>query len=118
MSFDLAFVTENTPVDGALDGLDVQITLDGGRTWNSVDIVQGYADVSSSTSCVGAGSPIFSGVSPLMARYDVNLSQYAGRTAQLRFRFGTDPLVDGPGAWVDNVTTSNVVVSVPDITCQ
>ena len=118
MSFDLAFITENTPVDGALDGLDVQITLDGGRTWNTVDIVQGYADVSSSTSCVGAGTPIFSGVSPLMAHYDVNLGQYAGRIGQLRFRFGTDPLVDGPGAWVDNVTTSNVVVSVPDITCQ
>lgn len=118
MSFDLAFITENTPVDGALDGLDVQITLDGGRTWNSVDIVQGYAAISTSTSCVGAGSPIFSGISPLMARYDVNLSAYAGRIGQLRFRFGTDPLVDGPGAWVDNVTTSNVVVSVPDITCQ
>jgi hypothetical protein len=118
MSFDLAFLTENTPVDGALDGLDVQITLDGGQTWNSVDIVQGYADVSTSSSCIGAGSPIFSGVSPLMARYDVNLSQYAGRTGQLRFRFATDPLVDGPGAWVDNVTTSNVVISVPDITCQ
>lgn len=118
MSFDLAFITENTPVDGALDGLDVQITLDGGRTWNAVDVVQGYADVSTSTACIGAGSPIFSGASPLMTRYDVNLSQYAGRTGQLRFRFATDPLVDGPGAWVDNVTTSNVVVSVPDITCQ
>jgi hypothetical protein len=118
MSFDLAFITENTPVDGALDGLDVQITLDGGRTWNAVDVVQGYAAVSTSTACIGAGSPIFSGVSPLMARYDVNLSQYAGRTGQLRFRFATDPLVDAPGAWVDNVTTSNVVVSVPDITCQ
>lgn len=118
MSFDLAFLTENTPVEGALDGLDVQITLDGGRTWNTVDVVQGYADVSTSTSCVGAGSPIFSGVSPLMTRYDVNLAPYAGRTGQIRFRFGSDPLVDGPGAWVDNVTTSNVVVSVPDITCQ
>ena len=103
---------------GALDGLDVQITLDGGRTWNAVDVVQGYAAVSTSTACIGAGSPIFSGVSPLMTRYDVNLSQYAGRTGQLRFRFATDPLVDAPGAWVDNVTTSNVVVSVPDITCQ
>jgi hypothetical protein len=118
MSFDLAFVTENTPVDGALDGLDVQITLDGGRTWNSVDVTQGYADVSSSTACIGAGSPIFSGVSPLMSRYDVDLSEYAGRVGQLRFRFASDPLFDGPGAWVDNVTTSNVVVSVPDITCQ
>jgi hypothetical protein len=118
MSFDLAYITEGTPAEGALDGMDVQITLDGGRTWNTVDVAQGYADVSSSTSCVGAGTPIFAGVSPLMQRYDVNLSQYAGRTGRIRFRYGSDPLVDAPGAWVDNVSTSNIVVSVPDVTCQ
>jgi hypothetical protein len=50
--------------------------------------------------------------------HDVDLSQYAGRFGQLRFRYATDPLVDGPGAWVDNVTTRNVVVSVPDVSCQ
>jgi hypothetical protein len=63
---------------------------------------------------------MFSGVSPLMARYDVNLSDYAGKSGQIRFRFGSDPLVNPSpaGAWVDNVSTSNVVVSVPDITCQ
>jgi hypothetical protein len=96
----------------------VQITLDGGRTWNTLDLVQGYADVSSSTSCVSAGSPIFSGASPVMQRYDADLSAFAGRIGQIRFRYGSDPLVDGPGAWVDNVVTSNVLVSVPDITCQ
>jgi hypothetical protein len=118
LSFDLAYVSENT--DGAYDGLDVQITLDGGRTWTTVDVAQGYNAISASTSCIGAGSPMFSGVSPLMTRYDVNLSQYAGRTGQLRFRFGTDPLAEAQplGAWVDNVTTANVIVSVPDVACQ
>ncbi len=118
LSFDLAYVSENT--DGAYDGLDVQITLDGGRTWNTVDVVQGYSAVSASTSCIGAGSPMFSGVSPLMTHYDVDLSPYAGRTAQIRFRFGSDPLAEAQpaGAWVDNVTTSNVIVSVPDVACQ
>jgi hypothetical protein len=118
LGFDLAYVSENT--DGAYDGLDVQITTDGGRTWNTVDVVQGYSAVSASTSCIGAGSPMFSGVSPVMARYDVNLSAYAGRTGQLRFRFGSDPLVNPQpaGAWIDNVSTNNVIVSVPDTTCQ
>lgn len=118
LSFDLAYVTENT--DAAYDGLDVQITLDGGRTWNTVDVAQGYSAISGSTSCIGAGSPMFSGVSPLMARYDVDLSQYAGQVGQIRFRFGSDPLAEAQpaGAWVDNVTTSNVIVSVPDIACQ
>jgi hypothetical protein len=118
MSFDLAYVSENT--DGAYDGLDVQITLDGGRTWNTVDIVQGYSAISASTSCISTGTPMFSGVSPVMAHYDVNLVPYAGKTGQLRFRFGSDPLAEAQpaGAWVDNVSTKNVVVSVPDITCQ
>jgi len=118
LSFDLAYISENT--DAAYDGLDVQISIDGGRTWNTLDVAQGYSAISGSTSCIGAGSPMFSGISPLMTRYDVNLSDYAGATGQIRFRFGSDPLVNpGPaGAWVDNVSTSNVVVSVPDITCQ
>jgi hypothetical protein len=118
MSFDLAYVSENT--DGAYDGLDVQLTLDGGRTWNTVDVVQGYSAISASTSCISAGTPMFSGVSPVMAHYDINLAPYAGKTGQLRFRFGSDPLAEAQpaGAWVDNVSTKNVVVSVPDITCQ
>jgi hypothetical protein len=55
-----------------------------------------------------------------MAHYDVNLGAYAGATGRLRFRFGSDPLVNPSpaGAWVDNVVTQDVVVSVPDITCQ
>jgi hypothetical protein len=112
------YVSENT--DGAYDGLDVQNTLDGGRTWNTVDIVQGYSAISASTSCISTGTPMFSGVSPVMAHYDVNLAPYAGKTGQLRFRFGSDPLAEAQpaGAWVDNVSTKNVVVSVPDITCQ
>ena len=118
ISFDLAYVSENT--DAAYDGLDVQISIDGGRTWNTVDVAQGYSAISGSTSCIGAGSPMFSGVSPLMARYDVSLAAYAGATGRIRFRFGSDPLVNPSpaGAWVDNVTTREVVVSVPDITCQ
>ncbi|HYH09161.1 MAG TPA: CARDB domain-containing protein [Thermoanaerobaculia bacterium] len=120
MSFDLAYVTEGTPVEGFLDGLDIQITLDGGQSWHTLPLTQGYAGVSASTSCVGAGSPMFAGVSPLMTRFDADLSAYAGRKGQIRFRFGSDPLVEaGPaGAWVDNVTTSNIIVSVPDTSCQ
>lgn len=118
ISFDLAYVSENT--DAAYDGLDVQISIDGGRTWNTVDVSQGYSAISGSTSCIGAGSPMFSGVSPLMTQYDVNLAAYAGATGRIRFRFGSDPLVNPSpaGAWVDNVITRDVVVSVPDITCQ
>lgn len=119
LAFDLAYVSEYTPpADGPLDGLDVQITLDGGRSWQTLPM--NYPVVSTSTSCIGAGLPMFSGVSPQMARYEASLAQYAGRKGQIRFRFGADQYADAPvaGAWVDNVATKNVIVSVPDTSCQ
>lgn len=118
LAFDLAYVSENT--DAAYDGLDVQITVDGGRTWHTLDLTQGYSAISGSTSCISAGTPMFSGVSPLMQRYDADLSAFAGRTGQIRFRYGSDPLAEAQpaGAWVDNVVTSNIIVSVPDTSCQ
>ncbi|HVR41074.1 MAG TPA: hypothetical protein VMU84_18415, partial [Thermoanaerobaculia bacterium] len=116
-AFDLAFISENT--DGAYDGLDVQLSIDGGHTWASITPTQGYSATSAGSSCVPGGQGFFSGVSPVMQHYDVNLAAYAGATAQLRFRFASDTLVDAnpAGAWVDNVTTSNVIVSVPDTPC-
>jgi hypothetical protein len=118
LSFDLAYVSENT--DGAYDGLDVGISVDGGRTWHTVDVAQGYSAVSASTGCIGTGSPIFSGVSPVMKHYDADLSRYAGQQAQLRFRFSSDALADAQpaGAWVDNVTAKDVIVSAADPACQ
>ncbi|HET7435882.1 MAG TPA: PepSY domain-containing protein [Thermoanaerobaculia bacterium] len=117
-SFDLAYVSENT--DGAYDGTTVEISVDGGYTWRTVDVAQGYPVISASTGCVAAGTPFFSGVSPTMTHYDVDLSAYAGRTGQLRFRFGSDELVnaDPAGTWVDNITAKDIVVSVPDVACQ
>lgn len=117
ISFDLAYASENS--DDAYDGMDVQVSLDGGRTWSSIEPTQGYSAISAGSSCVPKGHGFFSGVSPLMARYDANLGAWAGRTAQVRFRFASDTLVDAnpAGAWIDNVTTSNVVVSVPDTPC-
>jgi len=58
-------------------------------------------------------------VSPTMTRYDVNLGSFAGEVIQVRFRFSSDQLVDATaaGAWVDNVTTNNVIVSVPSVPC-
>jgi len=117
MSFDLAYVSENS--DAPYDGVDVQVSSDGGSTWQTVDVAQGYAAISAGTGCMTAGQGFFSGVSPTMSRYDVNLASFAGQTIQVRFRFSSDELVDATaaGAWIDNITTNNVIVSVPSVPC-
>ncbi|HEX7150886.1 MAG TPA: hypothetical protein VF618_05315 [Thermoanaerobaculia bacterium] len=118
LSFDLAYVSENT--DAAYDGTDVQVSLDGGRTWTTVELTQGYSAASGGTTCITAGAPMFSGVSPLMQRYDADLSAFAGKTAQFRFRFASDPMVDAMplGVWVDNVTVKDATVSIASVGCN
>jgi hypothetical protein len=118
LSFDLAYVSENT--DAAYDGTDVQVSIDGGRSWTTVDLTQGYPAASGGTTCITAGAPMFSGVSPVMQRYDADLSAFAGQRAQFRFRFASDPLVDATplGVWLDNVTVKDATVSVPSVGCR
>ena len=117
MSFDLAYVSENS--DAPYDGVDVQVTTDGGLTWNTVNVAQGYSALSAGTGCMTEGQGFFSGVSPLMTHYDVNLAPFAGQVIQVRFRFSSDELVDASpaGAWIDNITTNSVIVSVASVPC-
>jgi hypothetical protein len=117
LSFDLAYVSENS--DAPYDGVNVQVSSDGGATWRTVDVAQGYAALSAGTGCMAKDEPFFSGVSPVMKRYDVDLSSYAGKVIQVRFRFSSDQLVDASpaGAWIDNIATKDVIVSVPSVPC-
>ncbi|MBW3566208.1 MAG: hypothetical protein KY459_15985 [Acidobacteria bacterium] len=115
--FDLAYVSENT--DAAWDGIDVQASVDGGNTWIKVE--PGYPALSYGSGCIPKDSPMFSGYSPLMARYTADLSLLAGYTGQIRFRWSADPLVEATivgGAWVDNVDVKDVVTSVPSASCN
>ena len=118
-AFDIAYVTE---YDGlGYDGADVQVSIDGGATWTSVDVTQGYPALhAGTTSCMAKDAPMFAGAGPLMTRFDVDLGAFAGHTGQVRFRFVSDPLVDvsAAGAWVDNVAARDVVVSVPSTPCR
>ena len=119
LAFDIAHVTE---YDGlGYDGADVQISIDGGNSWSTLEVNEGYPAAAAGTSnCFPAGTPMFAGPAPLMKRYTVDLSPFAGRNARLRFRFVADPLADATviGAWLDNITTTNLTVSVPDTPCQ
>lgn len=118
LSFDLAYVSENT--DAPWDGIDVQVSAGG--QWIKLYPVQGYSTpVHSGSGCIPGDSPMFSGYSPLMTRYSAPIPpELAGKVGQVRFRWTADALVSAPlvgGAWVDNVALENVAVATPDLTC-
>jgi len=117
IAFDIAWLTEGS--DASYDGVDVQISLDGGNTWQTILPNEGYPALSFGDTCIPANSPFFSNYSPVMSRFNFDLASYAGLTGQIRFRLGTDSNVELPngGAWVDNITASRIVVSVPSASC-
>jgi Zn-dependent metalloprotease len=116
-SFDVAWVSEGS--DANYDGADVQISVDGGKTWQTILPDEGYPALSFGDTCVPADNPFYSGYSPLMSRFNFNLSNYAGFTGQIRFRWAVDGAVEVPngGVWVDNVRASRIVVAGPSATC-
>jgi hypothetical protein len=117
MEVDVAALTE---FDGhAYDGSDVQISIDGGKTWSIIEPVGGYPVLSAGTSCIPKDQPQYGGVQPVMTRYRFDLGEFAGSTGQLRVRFQADPLVEVPngGVWIDNVVASNMLTPVPSVPC-
>jgi len=105
--------------DANYDGADVQISVDGGQTWQTILPDEGYPALSFGDTCVPADSPFYSGYSPLMSRFNFNLANYAGLTGQIRFRWAADGNVEIPngGAFVDNVKASRIVVAAPSVAC-
>ena len=117
LGFDVAYLTE---FDGAAyDGVDVQVSVDGGKTWINVEPEEGYPAARASTTTCPSAPAFFGGIGPKMTRYNINLADFAGRKGQVRFRFGADPLVSVPngGGWVDNVSATGIVVATQSKPC-
>ncbi len=89
------------------DGGVVEISTDNGTTWTDLGnrITAGYYNSSLAT---GSGNPIagrqaWSGNSTSFIRSSVNLSSFAGQSAKLRFRFGSNSTTAGTGWYVDDI---------------
>ena len=90
----------------------VQVSTDGGATYHSL----GNADTttahdSTADPRIVAQLPGFNGDSGGFRSETFDLSAYAGQTILLAFRYMTDPGVDLPGWWIDNVTVGGTLVS-------
>ncbi|RMH71782.1 MAG: T9SS C-terminal target domain-containing protein [Gemmatimonadetes bacterium] len=78
------------------DGGNVQISTDGGNTWDIVIPEGGYPD----ESVVGLGAqPGYTGVSDGWQQARFNLSDYAGEWVQIRFRFGVTNSAERYRGW-------------------
>jgi hypothetical protein len=88
------------------DYLYLTASLDG-ETWQILDIPSGTTDDPSGNS-YGMAYNGLSGSSPEWILEQVDLSQYAGKSVQIRFEYVTDAAVTGEGFLVDDI-------SIPEI---
>ncbi|MBU0692716.1 choice-of-anchor J domain-containing protein [bacterium] len=107
--------------DSAYDGGLIQISVDGGP-FETIAPTAGYpytfrwveTEITPHTGPM-PGEPCFSGYLA-WTKYEVDLSDFAGRSIQIRFRFGSDAYSHREGWYIDDVKVEgvrNVVVVQP-----
>jgi hypothetical protein len=90
----------------------VQVSTDGGQTYTSLanELTTAEADPGA-IEPVQENLPGFTGNSGGWVTTSFDLSAYAGQEILLSFRYVTDPAVDLPGWWIDDVTVGGELLS-------
>jgi len=125
-AFSIGFRHRFSFESGNWDGGVVEISTNGGGTWNKIGTAgspyNGSTNAGSSTP-LGAATPAFVGRStgwPLFINSTFNLgTTYAGQTVQIRFRTGSDDSTGAPGWDIDDIaltgaTTTPFTALVPE----
>ena len=90
----------------------VQVSTDGGHTFRSLANEHTTTQTANDAiQLVKDNVPGFTGESGGWRTETFDLSQYAGQTLLLAFRYVTDPGVDEPGWWVDNIRVGTQLIS-------
>lgn len=102
--------------EARFDGGVLEYSLDGGTTWSGILAAQGtvpananrflaggYNDVMSASGAFGAVPAWHGAFNTAWIRSAVDLTDFAGRNVNFRFRFGADTSVAGLGWWIDDV---------------
>jgi uncharacterized repeat protein (TIGR01451 family) len=118
----LAFYHEYS-TEAGFDGGVVEISINGGDDWEDVGadnfIENGYArelEMDGSGNPL-AGRPAFTGNTAGFIRSVVDLSAYAGETALIRFRFGTNATNGREGWYVDDISVFGNLVALTNVAC-
>jgi hypothetical protein len=95
---------EEESATSAWDCALLQISTDGGTTWNVLLPVGGYSHTKNYNSAnpLPEGTPCWSG-SHAWRQETFNLASYAGQTIRIRFRFVSDGYVTYEGWYVDDI---------------
>lgn len=95
----------------------VQVSTDGGATWTSLANVYTTAEHDPSAHPdIIANLPGLTGSSAGWVTMDFDLTDYAGQTVLVGFRYMTDWAVQNPGWWVDNVMINGAIIDNADTT--
>jgi Zn-dependent metalloprotease len=88
----------------AWDGAILELTTDGGATWELIEPEGGYpyTIIDNPASPFPGGTPCFSGSHDWQQEV-FRLADYEGQTVQIRFRFGSDGAVTEEGWYVDDI---------------
>jgi len=95
------------------DGGVVEISSDGGVSWNDLGphaITNPYNGTISTNFAFGSpivGRPAYTGTSVGYILSEFDLSPFADSSVRIRFRMATDVVVGGMGWWVDDVAIDN-----------
>ncbi len=108
LSFWTAYQIENQ-----FDGGVVQVTNDGGNSWSTLAMDQGYPGTFNNTtdSCgFNSGDPSFTGTNLTWTQYTADLALFNGAEIQIRWIFSTDGGLTQEGWYVDDIQLTHVGV--------
>lgn len=113
--------------ENGFDGGVLELSSDGGETWNDVLAGGGSFTDGGYNGTIGAatqnpigGRSAWTGVSPsinAMSRVQVSLGAFAGNDVRVRWRMGADnrSVTTGTGWWLDDIQFNNLTVNCPPI---
>lgn len=117
LSFYQVMIAEDDNNNTAWDGGLVEISENGGQTWQIIYPMGGYpyTIIDNPDSPFPAGTPVYSGVNTGWEQQQFDLSAYSG-TVRIRFRFGSDGYVTEEGWYIDDVeVTATTTTGLPDL---
>jgi immune inhibitor A len=108
--YQIIFAEEEFGTGTAWDGGVVELSDNGGLTWQIIYPEGGYSHtiIDNPASPFMAGTPVFSGVDSSWQEKRFDLSAFTG-VVKIRFRFGSDGFVTDEGWYIDDVSIENTL---------
>jgi hypothetical protein len=97
-------------IESGWDKGEVQISTDGGATWERVEVDYPASSTRTSDACGLPTGDYFTGTDNTYDFYTGDLSAWGGQVVKLRFALSTDGSQNGAGWWIDDIRITQVDV--------